>query len=191
MSKAYSSLLCLATRTFELHPTVPAFDLYSFLTLEYTYPVSTYLPKYTLLRYFVGRKIHPCLSTNCVSEATMVVSYFGPYHRLVHGDAPTKHAGVIITPWGATGTWSYVPSPHHPVFVRFYGKPVNAPFTMNMCIYLHWHHCNCRPPLTEHPPSCRVILEDGEAALVAPSDRQHDYIDIAPAVNDIIKNITK
>jgi hypothetical protein len=29
----------------------------------------------------------------------MVVSYFGPYHRLVHGDAPTKHAGVIITPW--------------------------------------------------------------------------------------------
>jgi hypothetical protein len=52
---------------------------------------------------------------------------------------------------------------------------------------LHWHHCNCRPPLTEHPPSCRVILEeDGEAVLVAPSDRQHDYIDIAPAVNDII-----
>ena len=45
ISKAYNSLLCLATRTIELHPTVPAFDLYSFLTLENTYPVSTYLPK--------------------------------------------------------------------------------------------------------------------------------------------------
>jgi hypothetical protein len=41
ISKAYSSLLCNATRTFRLHPTVPTFDLYSYLTLEDTYPVST------------------------------------------------------------------------------------------------------------------------------------------------------
>ena len=49
--------------------------------------------------YFLGHKIHPCLSTNSASEATMVVSGFGPYHRLVHDDAPTGHAGVILTPW--------------------------------------------------------------------------------------------
>jgi hypothetical protein len=41
ISKAYSSLLWNATHTFQLHPTAPAFDLYSFLTLEDTYPVST------------------------------------------------------------------------------------------------------------------------------------------------------
>jgi len=29
----------------------------------------------------------------------MVVSGFGPYHHLVHDDAPTEHAGVILTPW--------------------------------------------------------------------------------------------
>jgi hypothetical protein len=40
ISKAYSSLLCNATRTFQLHPTAPSLDLYSFLTLEDTYPVS-------------------------------------------------------------------------------------------------------------------------------------------------------
>jgi len=40
ISKAYSSLLCNATNIFQLHPTAPAFDLYSFLTLEDTYPVS-------------------------------------------------------------------------------------------------------------------------------------------------------
>ena len=40
ISKAYSSLLCNATNMFQLHPTAPAFDLYSFLTLEDTYPVS-------------------------------------------------------------------------------------------------------------------------------------------------------
>jgi hypothetical protein len=39
-SKAYSSLLCNATRTFQLHPTAPSLDLYSFLTLEDTYPGS-------------------------------------------------------------------------------------------------------------------------------------------------------
>jgi hypothetical protein len=49
--------------------------------------------------YFLGHKIHPCLSTNSASEATMVVSGFGPYHRLVHDDAPTGHAGVILTSW--------------------------------------------------------------------------------------------
>jgi hypothetical protein len=41
ISKAYSLLLCNATRTFQLHPTAPTFDLYSYLTLEDTYPVST------------------------------------------------------------------------------------------------------------------------------------------------------
>jgi hypothetical protein len=41
ISKAYSSLLCNATRTFQLHPTAPSLDLYSYLTLEDTYPVST------------------------------------------------------------------------------------------------------------------------------------------------------
>ena len=29
----------------------------------------------------------------------MVVSGFGPYHRLVHADAPTERTGVIPTPW--------------------------------------------------------------------------------------------
>ena len=29
----------------------------------------------------------------------MVVSGFGPYHHLVRADAPTKHAGIILTPW--------------------------------------------------------------------------------------------
>ncbi len=47
----------------------------------------------------MGHKIHPFLSTNSVSEATMVVSGFGPYHRLVQDDAPTEHTGVILTPW--------------------------------------------------------------------------------------------
>ena len=41
ISKAFSSLLCSATRTFRLPPTAPTFDLYSFLTLEDTYPVRT------------------------------------------------------------------------------------------------------------------------------------------------------
>ena len=41
ISKAFSSLLCSATRTFSLPPTAPTFDLYSFLTLEDTYPVRT------------------------------------------------------------------------------------------------------------------------------------------------------
>jgi hypothetical protein len=41
ISKAFSSLLCNATRTFQLPPTAPALDLYSFLTLEDTYLVST------------------------------------------------------------------------------------------------------------------------------------------------------
>ncbi len=41
ISKAFSSLLCNATHTFQLPPTAPAFDLYSFLTLEDIYPVIT------------------------------------------------------------------------------------------------------------------------------------------------------
>ena len=40
ISKAFGSLLCSATRTFRLPATAPLFDLYSFLTLEDTYPVS-------------------------------------------------------------------------------------------------------------------------------------------------------
>ncbi len=71
---------------------------------------------------FLGHKIHPCLSTNFVSEATMVVRGFGPYHYLAHEDAPTECAGVILTPWvmplalglGAIhlgGDWHLVPSP--------------------------------------------------------------------------------
>jgi len=39
ISKAYCSLLCLATSTFCLPPTAPTFDLYSFLTEEDTYLV--------------------------------------------------------------------------------------------------------------------------------------------------------
>ena len=43
ISKVNSSLLCNATHTFQLHPTAPTlFDLYSFLTLEDTYPVNIY-----------------------------------------------------------------------------------------------------------------------------------------------------
>jgi hypothetical protein len=40
ISKAFSSLLCNATRTFQLHPTAPTFDLYHFHTLKDTYPAS-------------------------------------------------------------------------------------------------------------------------------------------------------
>jgi hypothetical protein len=29
----------------------------------------------------------------------MVFSGFGPYHGLWHGNAPTKHIGVMPTPW--------------------------------------------------------------------------------------------
>ncbi len=54
ISKAYSSLLCNATRTFQLHLTAPSLDLYSFLTLEDTYPVSTLPPK---LEIYTGRKL--------------------------------------------------------------------------------------------------------------------------------------
>ena len=43
ISKAYSTLLCNAMSTFQLHPTAPTFDLYSFLTLEDTYSIS--IPK--------------------------------------------------------------------------------------------------------------------------------------------------
>jgi hypothetical protein len=39
--KAFSLLLYNAARVFQLPPTAPTFDLYSFLTLEDTYPVST------------------------------------------------------------------------------------------------------------------------------------------------------
>jgi hypothetical protein len=35
----------------------------------------------------VGHKNHPCLSISFVSEATMVVISFGPYHPQTMGDA--------------------------------------------------------------------------------------------------------
>jgi hypothetical protein len=54
ISKAYSSLLCNATCTFQLHPTAPAFNLYSFLTLEDTYPIS--IPK---LNIYIQHIPHP------------------------------------------------------------------------------------------------------------------------------------
>jgi len=42
----------------------------------------------------------PCCSTKCDYWCTMDVSSFGPYHRLVHhGDAPSKHAGIVLIPW--------------------------------------------------------------------------------------------
>jgi hypothetical protein len=93
----------------------------------------------------------------------MVVSGFGPYHHLVHDDAPTERAGVILTPWvmplalglgaihlgvGAAGTLSH----HHHVFVQFHGEPAIAQFAMNMYLYSHWHRHNfCHPP-TERSP---------------------------------------
>ena len=54
ISNAYSSLLCNATRTFQLHPTAPTFDLYSFLTLEDTYSIS--IPK---LNIYIQQIPHP------------------------------------------------------------------------------------------------------------------------------------
>ena len=84
---------------------------------------------YCLIQYFVGHKNTPCFSTSSLSVATMVVSGFCPYHRLVHDGTPTEHAGVILTPWvmDATcawfgcnpsgGDWHLVPSP--PCFFRF------------------------------------------------------------------------
>ncbi len=65
----------------------------------------------------------------------MVVSCFGPYHHLVHNDAPLEHAGVILTPWTiplALGLgaillgvdWHLVPSP--PCICRFLWWARNA-----------------------------------------------------------------
>ena len=100
-----------------------------------------YIEIYHTFRILLAHKIHPCLSTNFVSEATMVVSGFGPYHHLVHDDAPTEHAGVILTPWAMPfalglgtihlgGDWHLVPSP--PCICSIYGEPAIARFTMNM-----------------------------------------------------------
>jgi hypothetical protein len=33
---------------------------------------------------------------------TMVTSAFGPYHGLWLDDAPTKHIGIMLTPWMMT-----------------------------------------------------------------------------------------
>ena len=56
-----------------------------------------------IVQYFYDtlwvNKITPCCSTESESRFTLVVSGFGPYPRLVHDDAPTKRAGVILTPW--------------------------------------------------------------------------------------------
>ncbi len=47
---------------------------------------------------FRVKKITLVAELNVIPD-TMVVSGFGPYHRLVHADAPTECAGVIPTPW--------------------------------------------------------------------------------------------
>ncbi len=36
------------------------------------------------------------------TSVTMVTSGFGPYHGLWLDDAPTKHIGVMLTPWMMT-----------------------------------------------------------------------------------------
>jgi hypothetical protein len=57
----------------------------------------------------------------------MVVSGFCPYHRLVQDDAPTKRAGVILTPWamplvlGATTTTMHLSD--FKVSTSMYGLP--------------------------------------------------------------------
>jgi hypothetical protein len=54
---------------------------------------STYVEMYHTSTILFGK------ITKCDSRCTMVVSGFGPYHRLVHADAHTERAGVIPTPW--------------------------------------------------------------------------------------------
>ena len=52
-----------------------------------------------LLRYFCLSYFDPCCSTKRKTRCTLVVSSFGPYHRLVHDDTPTERTGVILTSW--------------------------------------------------------------------------------------------
>jgi hypothetical protein len=42
------------------------------------------------------------------TAVTMVTSGFGLYHGLWHDDAPTKHIGVILTPWTMTRALGFV-----------------------------------------------------------------------------------
>ena len=53
----------------------------------------------------------------------MVISGYGPYHYLVHDNAPTEHAGFILTPWAMPlvlgldailpgGEWHVPPPPY-------------------------------------------------------------------------------
>ena len=73
--KAYSSLLCNPIRTFQLHPTAPAFDLYSFLTLEDTYPVSMQLPKlYIYIFIYIMYGAHVWMGHFVTSIPTLVYS---------------------------------------------------------------------------------------------------------------------
>jgi hypothetical protein len=65
-----------------------------------TYLSSTYVEMYhTFTILYSWFYFDPCYTTKFDSQCTMMVSGFGPYHHLVRADAPTKRAGVILTPW--------------------------------------------------------------------------------------------
>ena len=44
-------------------------------------------------------ELWPLLQLRTKLRPHQVVSGFGPYHCLVHADAPAQRAGVIPTPW--------------------------------------------------------------------------------------------
>ena len=64
---------------------------------------------YTILRRFVlGQKIPFATQLLRNTRVTMAKSGFGPYHGMWLDDAPTKHIGIIPTPWMMTRVLGYV-----------------------------------------------------------------------------------
>jgi len=68
---------------------------------------STYIEMYHTSTILFGSKNHPCCRTKCDSRCTMVGSGFGPYHRLVHANAPTECAAVTPTTWAMSLTLGF------------------------------------------------------------------------------------
>ena len=57
------------------------------------------LPYIVLCRIIPGPKTPFVTQLLRNTDVTMVMSGFGPYHGLRLDDAPTKHIGLIPTPW--------------------------------------------------------------------------------------------
>ncbi len=66
---------------------------------------------YIILRRIVlGQKIPFATQLLRNTRVTMATSGFGPYHGLWHDYAPTKHIGVIPTPWAMMDALGFVES---------------------------------------------------------------------------------